>query len=151
MISVASTGGTVTNFSPRFSLSGMTGTFPANVKTGAKSVTGTSGPARINAVAGAGNTPPAEGVAASFALPWAAQSGPIRYAPMQKYPPTRITAKTKTPLNPTSPYTVATTYLPPPTVISTQTLPVTASFSQFENTVGSIKNWGVCVKLMKCY
>jgi hypothetical protein len=147
MISVASTGGTVTNFSPRFSFGGMTGTFPANVQAGAKAVSGTSGPARINAVAGAGATLPAAGTG-SFALPWTAQSGPIRYAPMQKYPGTKITAKTKTPLNPTSPYTVATTYLPPPTAISTQTLPVTWSFTQVENTVRFVKKRWHSTKLI---
>jgi hypothetical protein len=139
MISVASTGGTVTNFSPRFSLAGMTGTFPANIQQGANAVSGTSGPARVNAVAGQGATIPAGGTG-SFALPWIQQTGPIRYAPMQMYPGTKITAKTKKPLNPTSPYTIATTYLPPPTVVSTQTLPVTWSFTQVENTVRSIKN-----------
>jgi hypothetical protein len=133
MISVATTGGTVTNYSPRFSLSGMTGVLPANAITGLKSVTGTNGPARINAVAdgqGAAAAP-----SGSFALPWSMQTGLTKYASMQTYPPTKITAKTKTPLFPTSPYTIATTYLPPATILTTATQPVTWSFSQIENPV----------------
>ncbi|KAE9971081.1 hypothetical protein EG328_003769 [Venturia inaequalis] len=137
IISVASTGGTVTNFSPRFSLSGMTGTFPASVQAGAKAVSGTAGPASVNQVAGAGGAVPAGGDAASYALPFIAQTGPIRYAPMQKYPPTKIVAKTKTPLYPTSPYTVATTYLPILQGATTQTGSITWSFSQYENTVAA--------------
>ncbi|QDS69771.1 hypothetical protein FKW77_010287 [Venturia effusa] len=137
MISVASTGGTVTNYSPRFSLSGMTGTFPANVQLGAKGVSGASGPPSDNQIAGAGGAVPAGGVAESFSLPFAEQTGPIRYAPMQKYPPTKITAKTKTPLYATSPYTVATTYLPILQGVTTQTGSVTWSFSQYENTVAA--------------
>lgn len=135
MISVASTGGTVTNFSPRFSLSGMTGTFPASVQAGAKGISGTAGPASVNQVAGSGGAAPAAGNAASFTLPFAEQTGPIRYAPMQKYPPTKIAAKIKTPLYPTSPYTIATTYLPILKGATTQTASVTWSFSQYENTV----------------
>ena len=49
MISTA-TGGTVVNYSDRFSLSGMTGVFPANVQAGLKTVTGTSGPKTENNV-----------------------------------------------------------------------------------------------------
>lgn len=143
MISVATTGGTVTNFSPRFSLSGMTGTFPANVQTGAKGVSGTAGPASVNQVAGAGGAVPAGGVAASYALPFTEQTGPIRYAPMQKYPPTKITAKTKTPLYPTSPLTIATTYLPILKGVTTQTGVITWSFSQYENTVCLMKTRGM--------
>jgi hypothetical protein len=133
MVSVVSTGGTVTNFSPRFSLSDMTGTFPPKVLQGANAVSGTSGPAHRRIFARQAVVPDAAG--GSFAIPWIQQTGPFRYAPMQKYPGTKITAQTKTPLNPTSPYTVATTYLPTPTVISTVTMPITWTFSQVEHTV----------------
>ncbi|TID23777.1 beta-1-6-glucan boisynthesis protein-like protein [Venturia nashicola] len=137
MISVASTGGTVTNFSPRFSLSGMTGTFPAIVQAGAKAVSDTAGPASVNQVAGAGEVGPVGGDAASYALPFTAQTGPVRYAPMQKYPATKITAKMKTPLYPTSPYAIATTYLPILQGATTQTGVITWSFSQYENTASA--------------
>jgi len=135
IISVASAGGTVTNYSPRFSLSGMTGVLPASALQGANAISGTSGPARVNAVANAQDPAAAasSGATGSFAVPFMMQTGPIKYAPMQTYPPTKITAKTKTPLNPTSPYTIATTYLPAPTIQSTMTQQVTWSFSQIEN------------------
>lgn len=134
MISVATTGGTITNFSPRFSMTGMTGVFPAAALTGLKSVTGTDGPARINALAGS-QPGAATGPAGAFEIPFKMQTGLTRYAPMQTHPPTKITKKTKTPLNPTSPYTVATTMLPIATIQTTVTQPLTWSFSQAEHTV----------------
>jgi hypothetical protein len=54
---------------------------------------------------------------------------------MQTYPPTKITMKTKTPLNPTSPYTIATTFMGRPTILTTITQGVTWGFSQEENPV----------------
>jgi hypothetical protein len=139
MISVAETGGTVINYSSRFTLTGMTGTFPDSVLTGLKTVSGTDGPATENnvgqAAASAGTNTAAQG---SFAIPFADQTGPFRYASMQMVPPTKITKKTKTPVNPTSPYTLATTFLPPATTIqSTVTASVTWSYSQIENTVAA--------------
>jgi hypothetical protein len=134
MISVASTGGTVTNYSPRFSLTGMTGVFPANVMAGAKAVTGTDGPPSVNALAGA-QAPTAAVSGGLFEVPFYQQEGLTRYAPMQTYPATKITKKTKTPLNPKSPWNVATTYLAIPTIQTTVTQQVTWSFSQAEHTV----------------
>jgi hypothetical protein len=131
IVSQSTSGGTVTNYSPRFSLSGMTGTFPQNVITGMQSVTGTGGPPTENDV---GNSP-SNGATGSFALPWAMQTGLTKYAAMQPYPPSKITAKTKMPLFPSSPYTVATTLLGPPTILTTITQPVTWGYSQKENPV----------------
>lgn len=138
MISVASEGGTVINYSDRFTLTGMTGVFPANVIAGISAVTGTSGPDTENNVGAANTNTAATAASGSFALAFAMQTGPIRYAPMQSYPGTAITKKTKTPLNPTSPYTIATTFLPPAANIqSTATAAVTWSFSQIENTIAA--------------
>jgi hypothetical protein len=112
----------------------MTGVFPANVIAGAQAVTGTDGPPSVNALAGA-QAPAASITGGQFAIPFYQQEGLTRYAPMQTYPPSKITKKTKTPLNPKSPWNVATTYLAQPTVLTTVTMPVTWSFSQAEHTV----------------
>lgn len=134
IISVDKSGGTVTNYSPRFTLTGMTGTFPANVITGLQSVSGTAGPPTEND-AGSAAAASSGGATGSFALPWSMQTGLTKYASMQPYPATKITMKTKTPLNPTSPYTIATTFMSPPTILTTSTQGVTWSFSQEENPV----------------
>ena len=138
---MVTTGGTVTNYSPRFTLTGMTGTFPPNIKTGISAITGTAGPATQNnaaqnnaAGAGAG-----AGVAAAgaFTVPYTLQTGLTRYAPMQNQPGSKITAKTVSPQWPTSGVTLATTLLPPPSVVTTVTQSGTWSVSSMENTVGS--------------
>ncbi|KAK3167513.1 hypothetical protein OEA41_010640 [Lepraria neglecta] len=49
-------GGTVMNFSDRFSLSGMTGTFPPKIRQGAEIITGTDGPAAQNNIAGSSSS-----------------------------------------------------------------------------------------------
>lgn len=131
IVSQSATGGTVTNYSPRFSLSGMTGTFPQNVIIGMQSVTGTEGPPTQNDE----GSSPSNGATGSFALPWDMQTGLTKYAAMQPYPPTKITAKTRTPLFPSSPYTIATTLMGHPTILTTMTQPVTWGFSQKENPV----------------
>ena len=133
MVSVDSNGGQVINYSSRFTLTGMTGVFPQNVLDGFSSVTGTAGPPTKNQAAGAA---PAGGATGDFALPWSEQTGLTKYAAMQPYPGSKITKKTKTPLFPTSPYTIATTFMPPPTIVTTATQQVTWSFSQIENPVG---------------
>jgi hypothetical protein len=133
IISVVASGGTVTNFSPRFSMSGMTGSFPDNVIAGLKSVTGTTGPASQVDTTGDKID------AASFGVPYSMQTGPIIYAPMQTYPGTKITKSKPTPLYPTSAYTIATTFLPANVAIqSTATQAITWAFSQQENPVGVI-------------
>lgn len=71
----------------------------------------------------------------NFAMAWSMQMGLTKYAAMQTHPPTKITKKTKTPLYPTSPYTLATTFLGRPTIQTTVMEPVTWSFSQRENPV----------------
>jgi len=140
MISVDTAGGTVTNYSPRFSLSGMTGTFPQSVIDGMQDVTGTDGPATENNVQGAAAS--SGSGTASFALPWSMQTGLTKYVGMQPYPPSKITQKTKTPLYPTSPYTIATTAMAHPTILTTVTQPITWSFSQVENPVSWTRNSG---------
>ena len=135
----AATGGTVTNFSPRFSLTGMTGVFPAAVTTGLKSVSGTDGPDTINQVAspqvGGANTVAAG--APEYDVPYTMQTGQIRYAPMPPMAPTKITAKNRKQQFPSSAYTVFMTEQGPPNAITTQTLVQTFVASSREATVRS--------------
>lgn len=134
IISVASTGGTVTNYSPRFTISGMTGAFPPDVVTalGKLKSTDTTGPDTQKALAGAAAPAPGEG---DFDVPYTMQTGMVRFAPMQPIPPTKITKKNAEPQHPTSGYTVATTFLPIPQIQTTITQSQTFSVSSRVNTV----------------
>lgn len=138
MVSVSQKGGTVINYSSRFSMTGMTGVFPAPVVAGLKTVSGTGGPSTVNNVvtgAGAGTVVSAGIDQNMYSIPFAEQSGPLRYASMQRVPPTKITKQKPTPLNPTSPYTIATTFLEPNTEIqSTVVEPITWSYKHLEHT-----------------
>ena len=125
MISVAAGGGTVINYSKRFSLTGMVGTFPPTVLAGLTSVSNTDGPPSQNQIAGQGNRPGADG---SFTVPYTLQTGPTRYAPMQPQPMTKIRANQATPLWPTSSVPIAKTWLPPANGIET-TMTQTNTFS----------------------
>jgi hypothetical protein len=131
MISNAASGGTVINYSERFSMTDMEGAFPSKVLNGLKGVSGIEGPPDKNYVGAAGARLKQELYSTAFAD----QSGPLRYATMQRVPPTKITKKSMKPVNPTSPYTLATTFLSPVTSIhSTVTEPATWSYSQAEHT-----------------
>lgn len=139
MISTATAGGTVTNFSNRFTLTGMTGSFPPDVIVSNKNIVGTAGPATVNQVAEA----PAAGKgtidAGAWGTPYDEQLGPTRYAPMQPIPGTKITATNTKPLWPTSSVPIATTFLPPlgAKLVTTQTQPQTYKAASHANTVSS--------------
>ena len=135
MVSTAAAGGTVTNYSPRFTFSGMTGTFPDSVKTAMKSVTGTNGPDTVDATSN--NNPAAAPQDGDFGIEYTMQTGATRYAPMQPVPPTKITKKNATPLYPTSSVVIAITNLPTPEQQTTITQSQTFSVSSVENTVSS--------------
>ncbi|KAA6411533.1 MAG: beta-1 [Lasallia pustulata] len=130
MVSVATAGGSVTNYSPRFSVAGMTGTFSANVVAGIGTISGTAGPATENNVA--------QNQAAAqddkYAVPYTLQTGLTKYAPMQPQPPTKITAQSASPMWPTSSVSIATTWLPRPSQVTTSTQTQTFSMSSMENT-----------------
>lgn len=133
MISVAP-GGTVINYSNRFSLSGMTGTFPAAVQQGLAGLTGTDGPPTENNIASNPNAGAATGAGGPYAVTYTAQTGLTKYAPMQGKPGTKITAKSPTPQYPTSSVQFAVTFLPTPSQVTTITLSATYSTSSMENT-----------------
>ena len=134
----AGTGGTVTNYSNRFSLSGMTGTFPAAVTTGLSGLSGTSGPATENNYNAAGGNAAGAGggsVAAGATVTYTLQTGPVRYAPMQGRPGTKITAKNASPRYPSSSVSIAKTWLPTPFAVTTQTVSATYNSPGIANTV----------------
>lgn len=137
-MSTAKTGGTITNFSDRFTLTGMTGVFPAAVIVSNKNIAGVDGPAAINQIAAAN---PAQGSAVidqgAWGTPYNEQEGPTRYAPMQPIPPTKITATNTEPLWPTSSVPIATTFLPVlgASIVTTLTQPQTYSAASHANTV----------------
>lgn len=132
MISAAA-GGTVTNYSDRFTLTGMTGTFPPNVEAAIKSNTGTGGPATENNVKDSANN--ANGAAGGQGTPYSLQTGLTKYAPMQRKPGTKITLKSASMQYPTSAYVIAKSPLPVPSQVTTITASVTYSVSSIENPV----------------
>ncbi|KAL2221453.1 putative beta-1,6-glucan biosynthesis protein [Thermoascus aurantiacus ATCC 26904] len=122
----------VINYSKRFTLTQMTGTFSSRVKTGILSVSDTDGPAIKEDDEREELRKRQKDM---FTVPYEDQlTGLTRYAPMAKQPGTTITAKTPKPQYPTSSYVVATTFLPKPTIVTTLTAPQTFSTSSIENT-----------------
>jgi hypothetical protein len=134
MLSVATAGGTVWNYSNRFTLTGMTGTFSATVAAAVLAISGTTGPDTVNNVVAAGA---AAGTAAAGAwgTPYNLQTGLTKYAPMQPVPPTAITATNTAPQWPTSSVPLASTFLPIPSIVTTLTQANTYSASSHANTV----------------
>ncbi len=131
--SVAAEGGTVTNYSPRFSLSKMTGIFQPAIIKALEGIKGTDGPETVNNVANtAGDIP---GGAAMADIPYAQQEGLTKYAPMQPIPPTKITREKHTPLNSPSSVRMAKDFLPKAVIITTVTASQTRKFASMENTV----------------
>jgi hypothetical protein len=138
MISLAA-GGSVINFSDRFSLPSMAGVFPANVVAGLATVSGTDGPATQNNIqspqAGNGAQGTAVAGAGEYGTPYNLQTGQIRYAPMPPMAVTQITAKNPSRQWPTSAYVVYTTNAGSPNAITTNTNPITFVTTSIENTV----------------
>jgi len=132
--------GTVVNYSQRFSVSGMTGAWPSPAIKAAFAATGgtlTAVPATVNTVTnGVPNAPaPGGGVAdGQFGVSYQFQTtGLTKYAPMQLRPGSTITATNTAPLFPASLFTVAPTYLPTPSIVTTTTQPVTFSVTSIVN------------------
>lgn len=141
MTSVAKEGGTLISYSDRFNIPTMSGTTPAKYVAAAKAVSGTAGPEVEDNVANnaaQANAAATGGAGGEYTVPYALQTGLTKYAPMQKVPPTKITMKNFTPVFPTSAYTVATTWLPTPSIQTTITASQTFSVSSMENTVSEL-------------
>lgn len=141
MISTAKDGGTITNYSNRFTITGMTGNTPPQFVSAISAIGSTQGPETVNNIAndvaaGAGAGAGAGvGEAAGFNVPYSMQTGLTKYAPMQSVPPTQITLKGYTPLYPTSAFSIATAPLPVASIVTTITQSQTFSVAIQENTV----------------
>jgi hypothetical protein len=138
MQSTATAGGTITTYSDRFSLTGMTGVFTQDIKTALAGVSGTGGPSAVNALAKNAPVAQAAGAAAAdgvYGTPYTLQIGPTRYAPMQPVPGIKITATDTAPLYPTSSVVFASTFLPMPDVSTTITQAQTFSVASHPNQV----------------
>lgn len=148
-MSVAKAGGTITTYSDRFSLSGMTAEFPANVKTAlAAGVPGTAGPLTDNKVAAAVPNAPGAAAAGDYGIPYNQQTGLTRFAPMQPVPKKTITATNTAPLWPTSAVQFAKTHLPIPSIVTTLTQAQTFSVASHANTVWPFLGIGLATILM---
>jgi hypothetical protein len=134
MTSVKADGGSVINYSNRFTLTGMTGAFTTDVTTALGTVTGTTGPPR-QLIAAAGG---AQAAGNEYGIPYNQQTGLTKYAPMQPLPPHTITQQNTSPLWPTSSVSIATTFLPIPIVQTTITQGATWVFTSHQNTVCSL-------------
>lgn len=135
MISTATAGGVVTTYSDRFTVTGMTGTTDKAL-VDAATAAGTAVPATEDGTSNAANPAAAAGDPnANSGVPYAEQTGLIRYAPMQSVPPTKITKKDTKPLYPTSAYKIAVSFLPTPSATKTVTASQTFSADSMENTV----------------
>jgi len=138
MKSTVTAGGLVINYSGRFQLSGMTGVFAAPILTDLATVSGSTGPPTVNQAAAAvpaAASPAAAAGAAQYGVPYNSQTGLIRYASMQPSPLTAITATNTAPLYPTSSVSIATTYLPIPSIQTTLTqAPAANSYISHANT-----------------
>ncbi|KAJ4310481.1 Cell wall synthesis protein kre9 precursor [Neodidymelliopsis sp. IMI 364377] len=133
MVAVGKTGGELTTYSDRFSYSGMTGTWPVTVQKALDDLDVTTGPDTVD-----GTTEDAANPAADeYDVEYTMQTGPTRYAPMQPVPPTKVTATNTKPMHPTSSYTIATTFLPIPSIQTTITQSQTYSVSSRVNTAAA--------------
>ncbi|KAG2418650.1 hypothetical protein HFD88_001751 [Aspergillus terreus] len=114
------------NYSHRFSISGMTGAFSSD---SIQSIREDRAELRKRQAQGA------------YTIPYELQVGPTRYAPMAKQPGSTIPPNlSPTPQHPASPYTIATTFLPAPTVQQTMTATLTHSVVSMENTASPAPN-----------
>ncbi|CAD6505892.1 BgTH12-06824 [Blumeria graminis f. sp. triticale] len=143
LVSTAAAGKTITSFSSRFTLTGMTGTFSPTVISELSKISGATGPPVVNniaapaAVADVAGAPLEEG---EWAIPYNLQTGLTKYAPMQPIPPTAITATNIKPLWPTSSVELASTYLPTPIQVTTLTQSQTFSANSHANTGAAASN-----------
>ena len=133
IVSAKTGGGQVINYSQRFTISGMTGKWQSPAIQSAYQ-SAASSPSSVPPTVD-GNAPAGAGGGAGDGQDYTAQSGPMRYAPMQQAPPTAITAQNTKPLFPVSGFQVAVTYLPTPEAQTTITASRTQTYETKENPV----------------
>jgi hypothetical protein len=136
METIATAGGYTWNYSPRFTLSGMTGTFSAAALAEQKKGD-TSPPASVDTTTSATTT---DGGLSLAKVPYTMQTGPTRYAPMQTQPGSKITAKSASRLYPTSSVSLFKTIGPAPNVQTTITQPWDYTVTSLENTASPAPN-----------
>lgn len=112
----------------------MTGSFSEKVKGGLDTVSSTDGPEARHDV----HVQRRAGAPAQHTVPYQDQTGSIRYAPMAKTPPTKISVKTATRQHPTSSFDIATDFLSSPTVQTTLSAAGGSSVKPVENTVSCV-------------
>lgn len=141
MISRGPNNVTVVNYSERFSVNGMTGTFSELVQYGLSLTANDTSEShqdlklRKRQVVAAGIVPAKD----VYDVPYPEQSkGLTKYAPMGKRPATTITAKSGPPQFPTSTFSVARAFLPIPTWQTTLTASRTWTDSLIENPVSFV-------------
>ncbi|KAK8188414.1 hypothetical protein HDK77DRAFT_451299 [Phyllosticta capitalensis] len=146
IVSTTKDGQTVTNYSPRFTLQGMSGKFPESI---AESLQGSIldiSPGDLNhfelrqQVGGAAAVSASDAADASYFLAYTAQTGLTRYAPMQKVPGSTITKSQTSMLYPTSSFTKYTTYGSAPDAQVTVTLSQTYTHTSLEATQSAAAN-----------
>lgn len=106
METIAGVGGSTVNYSPRFSMKGMTGEFTAD-QIAAQKVGDEDPPESVNKVVVTTGDAGAL-VSSLIKVPYTMQTGPTMYAPMQRQPGRSITVATPRRQYPTSAYTVYT-------------------------------------------
>ena len=140
MISQGTSGGQLINYSQRFTITGMTGSWQSqSIEDAYTSAKGdvTKVPATANQLASNQNNPAAGGAGGpQFTVPYGMQTtGLTKYAPMQQHPPTAITKQDTSPLFPTTAFNVAQSALPTATQLTTLTASITYSYATRVNTV----------------
>ncbi|KAI9803295.1 MAG: hypothetical protein M1825_002086 [Sarcosagium campestre] len=134
MTTKSSTSRNTVHTSPTFSLTDMTGTFPARlVSQLSKRQVAAPGVAAPAVPPAAGAAAPAAGAAGDFNMAFSLQDGPTRFAPMQKQPGKSITATNTEPQYPVSKTVIATTFLAIPEAKTTITQSATDKVSSREN------------------
>lgn len=141
MISVGVDGGQDIVYSSRFGLTGMSGTLTAAQTNGIAAVTAADDiPDDVHGLAAAAATGATAALAAGdepWTVPYHLQTGLVKYAPPQPLPGTKITAKTPSMMNPSTSYTIFSTYAKPATITYTSTASQTYTASSRENTVSA--------------
>ncbi|BCS02454.1 putative beta-1,6-glucan biosynthesis protein (Knh1) [Aspergillus luchuensis] len=132
----------VVNYSDRFTLTNMTGSFSPTVLNGIHSAIYSTDSFPSSLEDDNHEELRKRQVAGPFTIPYQLQTGPTRYAPMAKKPGSTIPAGTPTPQYPTSAYSVATTYLPQATVQMTLSASETYSVVSIENTASPAPHAG---------
>lgn len=128
----------VINYSSRFSLSNMTGSFSPRVTNGIHSIRDVSEQEGLHKRQAVGAPAAAAPGLGAHTIPYELQSGLTRYAPMAKRPGSTIPPGKPTPQHPTSHYSIATAYLGAPTVQTTVSATDTYKVTNIENTVCQI-------------